>query len=401
MVEQFLLSAILIPSVISQVVAGWQGRMIFNASYGPLNDILARLGIKGPAWLASQQTALPTIFLTDTWQWTPFLALIILAALQSMPQDIVEAARLDGAYGWSMFRFVTVPLILPVTGIGILLRGVDLFKTFDLVYILTQGGPGNSSETLTYFTYVQGFKFFNPSYASAMSFIQLILVTIAAKLFLSFIRRQAELLRCQNASFWIFLKWGSPDRLCGALPFSLLLDRLQQFERAWRILYPSAGLVPGASGLVELSGFPPARSAEGFDGQFYHRFFVDDISLLLGAPAAYAIARFQVGRENLAFWILSIRMFPPIATILPLFVIFRFVGLVDSYAGLVLSYTVFNLPFAIWILKGFIEDLPREIEEAAKVDGARPFQIFRTDRYSIGRSGSCRGGSFHLYFRLE
>jgi multiple sugar transport system permease protein len=185
-----LLSAILIPSVISQVVAGWQGRMIFNASYGPLNDILFRFGVKGPAWLASQQTALPTIFLTDTWQWTPFLALIILAALQSMPQDIIEAARLDGAYGWPMFRFVTVPLILPVTAIGILLRGVDLFKTFDLVYILTQGGPGNSSETLTYFTYVEGFKFFNPSYASAMSFVQLILVTIAAKLFLSFVRRQ-------------------------------------------------------------------------------------------------------------------------------------------------------------------------------------------------------------------
>jgi len=188
-----LLSAILIPSVISQVVAGWQGRMIFNASYGPLNDILARFGIKGPAWLASQQTALSSIFLTDTWQWTPFLALIILAALQSQPQDIVEAARLDGASGWSMFRFVTVPLILPVTGIGILLRGVDLFKTFDLVFILTQGGPGNSSETLTFFTYVQGFKFFNPSYASAMSFIQLILVTIAAKAFLSFIRRQRSI----------------------------------------------------------------------------------------------------------------------------------------------------------------------------------------------------------------
>jgi len=188
-----LLSAILIPSVISQVVAGWQGRMIFNASYGPLNDILARCGIKGPAWLASQQTALTSIFLTDTWQWTPFLALIILAALQSQPQDIVEAARLDGASGWSMFRFVTVPLILPVTGIGILLRAVDLFKTFDLVFILTQGGPGNSSETLTFFTYVQGFKFFNPSYASAMSLIQLILVTIAAKAFLSFIRRQRSI----------------------------------------------------------------------------------------------------------------------------------------------------------------------------------------------------------------
>ncbi len=186
-----LLTAILIPSVISQVVAGWQGRMIFNATYGPLNDILARLGVKGPAWLASQQTALVSIFLTDTWQWTPFLALIILAALQSLPQDIVEAARLDGAHGWTMFRNVTLPLLIPVAGIGILLRGVDLFKTFDLVYILTQGGPGNSSESLTFYTYVQGFKFFNPSYASAMSFVQLILVTIAAKVFLTFIQRRS------------------------------------------------------------------------------------------------------------------------------------------------------------------------------------------------------------------
>ena len=92
----FLLGPILIPSVISSVVAGWQGRMIFNASYGPLNDVLAHIGIKGPAWLALPQTALISVFLTDTWQWTPFLALIILAALQSQPQELLEAARLDG-----------------------------------------------------------------------------------------------------------------------------------------------------------------------------------------------------------------------------------------------------------------------------------------------------------------
>ena len=131
---------------------------------------------------------------------------------------------------------------------------------------------------------------------------------------------------------------------------------------------------------LDWSNYPDSlgRGAlKGLTDSFIIAFSSMMISLLLGAPAAYAIARFQVGREHLAFWILSIRMFPPIATILPLFVIFRFVGLVDSYSGLVLSYTVFNLPFAIWILKGFIEDLPREIEEAAKVDGARPLQIFR------------------------
>ena len=188
-----LLGPILIPSVISSVVAGWQGRMIFNASYGPLNDLLAHIGIRGPAWLALPQTALVSVFLTDTWQWTPFLALIILAALQSQPQELLEAARLDGARGWSMFRRITLPLILPVAGVGVLLRGVDLFKTFDLVYILTQGGPGNSSETLTFLTYLQGFKFFNPSYASAMSFIQLIVITIVAKSYLGLMNRRGAI----------------------------------------------------------------------------------------------------------------------------------------------------------------------------------------------------------------
>ncbi|MFC4350271.1 carbohydrate ABC transporter permease [Fodinicurvata halophila] len=185
-----ILSLLLIPSIVSQVVAGWQGRLIFNATSGPLNALLTMIGIDGPSWLATTDTALLTILLTDTWQWTPFMTLIMLAALQGIPQDILEAATLDGAYGWSLFRLVILPLILPIAAIGILLRSVDIFKTFDLVYILTQGGPGNSSETLTYYTYLQGFKFFSPGYAAALTFIQLIIVVIAAKLFLRFVARQ-------------------------------------------------------------------------------------------------------------------------------------------------------------------------------------------------------------------
>ena len=110
---------------------------------------------------------------------------------------------------------------------------------------------------------------------------------------------------------------------------------------------------------AEWSNYPDSLGRGAFKGladSFTIAFSSMLVALLLGSPAAYAIARFQIGKKNLAFWILSIRMFPPIATILPLFVIFRFAGLVDSYLGLILSYTVFNLPFAIWMLKGFIED---------------------------------------------
>src|SRR3984893_9201040 len=131
---------------------------------------------------------------------------------------------------------------------------------------------------------------------------------------------------------------------------------------------------------AEWSNYPDSLgrgAAKGLTDSFTIAFSSMLVSLLLGTPAAYAIARFQVGKKNLAFWILSIRMFPPIATILPLFVIFRFVGLVDSYGGPALSYTVFNLSFAIWIFKGFIEDLPGEIALIFLLDGVRRFLILR------------------------
>lgn len=94
------------------------------------------------------------------------------------------------------------------------------------------------------------------------------------------------------------------------------------------------------------------------------------LCLALGTPLAYAIARYRFGGENFAFWILSTRMFPPIATILPLFLLYRKLGLIDTYSGLILAYTVFNLPFAVWLLRGFFEEVPKELEEAARVDGA-------------------------------
>lgn len=100
------------------------------------------------------------------------------------------------------------------------------------------------------------------------------------------------------------------------------------------------------------------------------------ISVSVGTLAAYSLARYRTGGDNFAFWILSTRMFPPIATALPLFLIFREMRLLDTYPALIIANTVFNLPFAIWLMKGFIEDLPKELDEAAEIDGATPFGIF-------------------------
>jgi multiple sugar transport system permease protein len=100
------------------------------------------------------------------------------------------------------------------------------------------------------------------------------------------------------------------------------------------------------------------------------------VSVLVGALAAYGLARFKVGGENFSFWILSTRMFPPVATALPLFLIFREIRLLDTHLGLIIANTVFNLPFVIWLLKGFFEDLPVELEDAARIDGCNRWQVF-------------------------
>jgi multiple sugar transport system permease protein len=169
-----LVSLFLIPVLIAPVVAGMQFRMIYHDQFGPLNYLieLVTFGRWG--------------LMTDVWQWTPFLMLIVLAGLQSVPQDLYEAAEVDGATSWQTFWRITAPLLLPVVVIGILIRAMDSFKLFDIVYLLTGGGPGNVTETISFYTYLQGFKFFSLGYTAAMAFIQLIIITVIAQIFLRF-----------------------------------------------------------------------------------------------------------------------------------------------------------------------------------------------------------------------
>jgi multiple sugar transport system permease protein len=188
-----IMSLLLIPVLIAPVVAGFEFRMIYNDQFGPLNYLILALSggsIHPPAWVADPAVALFAIMVTDVWQWTPFMILIVLAGLQSIPQELYEAAEVDGGTGWQVFWRITLPLLLPIIVIGILVRFMDTFKLFDIVYQLTGGGPGNATETIAYYTYLQGFKFFSLGYTAAMSFIQLVVITIVAKIFLEYQKRQ-------------------------------------------------------------------------------------------------------------------------------------------------------------------------------------------------------------------
>ena len=188
-----LVSLFLIPVMIAPVVAGFQFRMIYHDQFGPLNYIIelvtgGRWG--GLAWIADPKVALFAVMFTDVWQWTPFLMLIVLAGLQSISPEMYEAAEVDGASRSQTFGRVTLPLILPVMVIGILIRAMDSFKLFDIIYLVTGGGPGDITETISFYTYLQGFKFFSVGYTAAMAFLQLIVITIIAQVFVRFQKRQ-------------------------------------------------------------------------------------------------------------------------------------------------------------------------------------------------------------------
>jgi len=190
-----LVSLLLIPVMIAPVVAGFQFRMIYHDQFGPLNYLIELLTFgkwRGFAWIADPKVALTAVMLTDIWQWTPFLMLIVLAGLQSISPGLYEAARVDGATPWKSFWYITVPLLLPFVVIGILIRAMDCFKLFDIIYLVTGGGPGNVTETVSFYTYLQGFKFFSLGYTAAMAFVQLVVIIVIAQIFLRLLKQQRQ-----------------------------------------------------------------------------------------------------------------------------------------------------------------------------------------------------------------
>jgi multiple sugar transport system permease protein len=156
------------PFMMPPVVAGMMWLVILDPSLGAANYILTALGLPPSDWLASPTWVIPTIALIDTWQWAPYVALIVLGGLQSLPPSVYEAAQIDGASPFKTFQRITLPLLLPTIVTATILRSVDLLRFFDIIYITTQGGPGNASNTLNIYGFRVGFEFFNIGYAAAL-----------------------------------------------------------------------------------------------------------------------------------------------------------------------------------------------------------------------------------------
>ncbi len=173
-------TVILLPMMTTPVVVGLIWRLMFNTDIGWINYALRTLKFPGLDWLGLPRTALFSVGVTEVWEWTPFVALILLAALKAMPAEPFEAARVDGAGPWQTFRFLTLPYLRPAIGVCVLLRVIDSVKSFDLFYVLTGGGPGTATEIIGLYTYKQGFNFFKLNYAAALSYVTLLFVVLFA-----------------------------------------------------------------------------------------------------------------------------------------------------------------------------------------------------------------------------
>lgn len=182
-------TVILLPMVATPVAIALIWALMFNPSLGVLNYFLETLGLERSLWVASSRLAIPSLVLVDTWQWSPMIALILLAAMQSVPSEHYEAARIDGASGWQSFWHITLPGIRSAIVVALILRTVDALKTFDIIYVITEGGPGTASETLNVLAFKTGFQFFHAGYAATL-LILLMFTVLGVAILLNAVRNR-------------------------------------------------------------------------------------------------------------------------------------------------------------------------------------------------------------------
>ncbi|OHD21542.1 MAG: hypothetical protein A2064_06730 [Spirochaetes bacterium GWB1_66_5] len=176
--------AFLLPSIATPVVVGLIWRFHLGFDMGTINWFLSSLGLGRVNWLGGWAAARLSIILVDIWQWTPFAMLIFLAGLESLPVDPYEAAVVDGANSWQILRFLTFPLLLPVTVVILLFRTLDAFKAFDIIYMLTGGGPGNATEVLSYKIWHTAFFQNRIGYSAALSVVAILIATLLMRGFI-------------------------------------------------------------------------------------------------------------------------------------------------------------------------------------------------------------------------
>jgi multiple sugar transport system permease protein len=188
--QRFFRSLFTMPLFTAPIALGYLGLTIFHEEVGAINTVLRAIGmVTPPHWFSDPWLARFAISIVDIWQWTPFCFLVCLAGLQSLSEEVYEAAALETGSGWQMLRRITLPQLGPVLFTVTILRMVETFKILDIPFSLTSGGPGSSTQTYSFYIYLTGLRNFNTGYASALAYILLVIMMVIAMLFFRRLRR--------------------------------------------------------------------------------------------------------------------------------------------------------------------------------------------------------------------
>ena len=181
----------IMPMMATPVAIALIWTMMFHPQLGVLNYLLSLVGLPPQLWVFHPSTVIPSLVLVETWQWTPLVMLIVLGGIAAIPTEPYESAQLDGASLWQMFRYITLPLIAPFLFIAAMIRMIDAVKSFDIIFAITQGGPGSASETINLYLYSVAFTYYDLGYGSAIAVILFLLIVALAALLLH-LRQRAQ-----------------------------------------------------------------------------------------------------------------------------------------------------------------------------------------------------------------
>jgi multiple sugar transport system permease protein len=441
-------SLVLLPWSMSGVVVGYLWGWIFSGEYGTLNAVLNQVGLLHTyvPWLSLPNSALEIVAIVYIWQQAPLAALLFLAALQAIPQNLYNAAKVDGAGAIRRFWHITLPWLRPMGLLVIILATINAVLAFDLFFLLTGGGPGSSTTVLSWLGYAYAFHFFKFGQGAATLYVLSIVCLILAYVYMRLlqgdptggreapalavpglasesaardmhrapIRRQRPVVRSRRellsprmaaslrryglylAVIWIALWVVMPFYILVTASFSNtvdLLGRPPNYVPSPPTLQNYCNIFLGEIACNSGLGFGGQASSQlvpaGLRNSFIVATVVTVVNIVIGGLAGYAYARYQrFSFMRTTLWILMMtRMIPGLAIAIPFFILFQSLGLIDTTVALIIAYTTFILPLTVWIMKGYFETLPPSLERAALVDGCSRLGAFLRIIVPIARPG--------------
>ena len=374
----------------------------------------------------------------DAWIFIPFMMIMLLAGLQALPREVLEAAHVDGATPWQAFWEVTFPLMLPVSVTAIILRIIFKLKLADIVINVTSGGPGGATDTVTSFIYREYRDRSNVGYGTMLAMVYLVIIIVFITLLLKLASRCMP--RCRLRGSSRPLPRRPQRRTCGPCRGHFAGARLcrprpdlcraarsgpssacsrstgpitTSFKTATDVtqghLIPFVDFTPDWRGWRSLGLSPDTIGQTSTVRDEFLKRFINSVitcvgasvlAILIGSLAAYGLTRFQykfvwMRNKDISFFFLSQLILPPVVLALPFLVLYKELGLLDTRIGLILLYTLMVLPIVIWIMRDQFNSIPIELEEAALVDGLSIWGAFfrsscRSRCRAWSRRSSCR-----------